>query len=165
MPSKTTINWLFSDIWCYLFTACFDWKIGVFQQTVVKVSFILNMFFLDILAAILFLLHFIFNVYTCLISNINFILGWKSFSPRLKFTFNCFFFHPGRNSPYDQSLSLFKMQKQPFRGVLKETLFWKYAANLQENSHANVALQLYWNHTLAWVLSCKSAAYFQNTLS
>ena len=28
-----------------------------------------------------------------------------------------------------------------------------------------VALQLYWNHTLAWVFSCKSAAYFQNTFS
>ena len=32
MPSQTTINWLFNDIWCYLFFACFDWKIGVFQQ-------------------------------------------------------------------------------------------------------------------------------------
>ena len=28
-----------------------------------------------------------------------------------------------------------------------------------------VAKQLYWNHTSAWVLSCKFAAYFQNTLS
>ena len=26
-----------------------------------------------------------------------------------------------------------------------------------------VALQLYWNHTSAWVFSCKFAAYFQNT--
>ena len=26
-----------------------------------------------------------------------------------------------------------------------------------------IALQLYWNHTLAWVFSCKYAAYFQNT--
>ena len=25
------------------------------------------------------------------------------------------------------------------------------------------ALQIYWNHTSAWVFSCKSAAYFQNT--
>ena len=32
MPSQTTINWLFNDIWCYLFFAYFDWKIGVFQQ-------------------------------------------------------------------------------------------------------------------------------------
>ena len=26
-----------------------------------------------------------------------------------------------------------------------------------------VAKQLYWNHTLVWVFSCKFAAYFQNT--
>ena len=30
MPSKTTINGLFKDTWCYLLIACFDWKIGVF---------------------------------------------------------------------------------------------------------------------------------------
>ena len=28
-----------------------------------------------------------------------------------------------------------------------------------------VALQLYWNHTSAWVFSCRFAAYFQNTFS
>ena len=28
-----------------------------------------------------------------------------------------------------------------------------------------VALQLYWNHTLARVFSCNFAAYFQNTIS
>ena len=28
-----------------------------------------------------------------------------------------------------------------------------------------VTLQLYWNRTLAWVFSCKYAAYFQNTFS
>ena len=28
-----------------------------------------------------------------------------------------------------------------------------------------VALQLYWNHTSAWVFSCKFAAYFQNNFS
>ena len=28
-----------------------------------------------------------------------------------------------------------------------------------------VALQLYWNHTLVWVFSCKFAAYFQKTFS
>ena len=35
---SNTINWIFNDIWCYLFIACFDWKIGIFQQTVVRVS-------------------------------------------------------------------------------------------------------------------------------
>ena len=28
-----------------------------------------------------------------------------------------------------------------------------------------VAKQLYWNHTSAWVFSCKFAAYFQNTFT
>ena len=42
MTSKATINLLFNDI-CYLFIACFDWKIGVFfQWTVVKFYFIVN---------------------------------------------------------------------------------------------------------------------------
>ena len=36
MPFKTTVNWLFNDIWCYLVIGCFDWKIVVFQQTVVR---------------------------------------------------------------------------------------------------------------------------------
>ena len=44
MPSKTTINWLFNDIWCYLFITCFDWKTDVFKQTVVRVYYILNAF-------------------------------------------------------------------------------------------------------------------------
>ena len=39
---KTTINWLFNDIWWYLSIACFNWKIGVFQQTVAKVYHILK---------------------------------------------------------------------------------------------------------------------------
>ena len=48
-----------------------------------------------------------------------------------------------------------------------EEVFWKYAANLQENTHAEVckvAKQLYWNHTSAWLFFCKFAAYFQNIL-
>ena len=39
-PPKQHKNWLFSDIWCYLFSACFDWKIDFFQQTVVRVYYI-----------------------------------------------------------------------------------------------------------------------------
>ena len=38
MPS----NWLFNDILCYLLIACFDWKVGVFHQTVVGVYYILK---------------------------------------------------------------------------------------------------------------------------
>ena len=32
--SKTTINFLFNNIWCCLFITFFDWKIVVFQQTI-----------------------------------------------------------------------------------------------------------------------------------
>ena len=42
MPFKTTANWLFNDIWCYLVIGCSDWKIVVFQQTVVRAYCILN---------------------------------------------------------------------------------------------------------------------------
>ena len=41
MPPKTTIKWLFNDKWCY-FIACFDCKIVVFQQTVVRFYYILS---------------------------------------------------------------------------------------------------------------------------
>ena len=41
MPSKTAINRIFNDI-CYLFIACFDRKIGVFQQAIVRVFNILK---------------------------------------------------------------------------------------------------------------------------
>ena len=36
MSFKTTVNWLFNDLCCYLVIGCSDWKIGVFQQTDVK---------------------------------------------------------------------------------------------------------------------------------
>ena len=44
MPFKTTVNWLFNDVWRHLVIGCFDWKIGIFQQTVVRVYYILNFF-------------------------------------------------------------------------------------------------------------------------
>ena len=42
MPLKTAVNWLFTDIWCYLVIGCFDWEIVVFQQAVVRVYYILH---------------------------------------------------------------------------------------------------------------------------
>ena len=42
MPFKTTVNWLFNDIWYYSVIGRFDWKISVSQQTVVRVYYILN---------------------------------------------------------------------------------------------------------------------------
>ena len=50
-------------------------------------------------------------------------------------------------------------------------MFWKYAANLHENTHVEVWFQqnckahIYWNHPSAWMFSCKFAVYFQNTFS
>ena len=41
MPLKTTTNWLFNGIWCYLVIGSFDWIFCVFQQTVVRVYYIL----------------------------------------------------------------------------------------------------------------------------
>ena len=31
MAYKTTTNWLYSDLWCSLFIACFGSKIGLFS--------------------------------------------------------------------------------------------------------------------------------------
>ena len=42
MLSKRTIKWLLNGIWCYLFFACFESKIGLFQQTFVRVYYILK---------------------------------------------------------------------------------------------------------------------------
>ena len=36
-------------------------------------------------------------------------------------------------------------------------------AHIPKCNFNKVALQLYWNHSLAWVFSCKFAAYFWNT--
>ena len=32
------LSLLFKDIWCCLVIGCFDWKIGVFEQTVKRVG-------------------------------------------------------------------------------------------------------------------------------
>ena len=45
VPSKATINWIFNDMGYYLFIACFDWTIGAFQQTIVRVYYILDQIF------------------------------------------------------------------------------------------------------------------------
>ena len=41
MPSKLTVNWQFNDI-CYLVIGCFNWKLRVFQQIVVRFYYILK---------------------------------------------------------------------------------------------------------------------------
>ena len=62
-----------------------------------------------------------------------------------------------------------KYQKQPSRGIPRkkcsEDMQQIYNRTAMPKCNFNkVAKQLYyWNHTLAWVFSCKFAAYFQNT--
>ena len=57
------------------------------------------------------------------------------------------------------NLVLSEAAEAAFRGCFLEKMFWKYAANLQENTHAEVWFQ----HTSAWLFSCEFVAYFQNT--
>ena len=63
-----------------------------------------------------------------------------------------------------------KIQKQPPRSVPRK----KCSENMQQIykrtpmrkcDFNKAAKQFYWNHTLAWVFSCKFAAYFQSTFS
>ena len=35
--SKTTVNWPFNDVWCYLVIGYFDQNIAIFQQTVIMI--------------------------------------------------------------------------------------------------------------------------------
>ena len=60
------------------------------------------------------------------------------------------------------------IQKQPLRGVLRR----RCSENMQQIfsripmpkcDFRKVVKQFYWNHTSAWVFSCKFAAYFRNT--
>ena len=70
MPFKTTANWLFNDIWCYLVIGCFDWKIGVFQHTVVRVFYILKTY-----RCVTTLWMFVIFVYVYIISRLSLALG------------------------------------------------------------------------------------------
>ena len=60
------------------------------------------------------------------------------------------------------------MQKQPSRGVLRK----RFSENMRQIyrrtpmpkcDFKKIAKKLFWYQTSAWVLSCKFAAYFQNT--
>ena len=76
-----------------------------------------------------------------------------------------------RQPPFNENQSLFQLsslQKQPSRGVLRkrcsENMRQIYRRTpMPKCDFKKVAKQLYWNHTSAWVFSCKFAAYIQNT--
>ena len=62
------------------------------------------------------------------------------------------------------------IQKQLFKGFLSkrcsENMKQIYRRTFMPKCDFNkVASQLYWNHVSAWAVSCKFAAYFQNTFS
>ena len=84
--------------------------------------------------------------------------------------YSCFVFHFVRNI-YHQSSQIesfiLDISKYSSRGVLIKRCFENmqliYRIKPMWKSDFNkVALQIYWNHTSAWVSSCKLAAYFQN---
>ena len=87
----------------------------------------------------------------------------NSFSSNLKFLFLLTSIHESRkslstlsNAIYLMTLSRIIFCKETFtEAALQrcsyEKVFWKYAANLEENTHAEV----YWNYTSACVFSCK----------
>ena len=66
-----------------------------------------------------------------------------------------------------------KNRNMKIRSSPPEVLLWKGVlkiCNIFTEEHPswsvisiNLVKQLYWNHTSVWVLSCKFAAYFQNT--
>ena len=63
-----------------------------------------------------------------------------------------------------------QVQKQPSSGVIikrcSENMQQIYRRTpMPECDFNKAALQLYWNHTSAWVFSSKFVAYFQNTFS
>ena len=60
MSSKTTVNWLFNDNWGYLINGCF--KIDVFEQTVVRVYYILKIILVILLKAFSILIRFLKNI-------------------------------------------------------------------------------------------------------
>ena len=63
-----------------------------------------------------------------------------------------------------------KYHEQPTRGVFlkscSKNMQQIYSRTLMPKCDFNkIVKQLYWNHTSAWVLYCKFAAYFQDTFS
>ena len=55
------------------------------------------------------------------------------------------------------------LQKCSSEGILKMYSKFTETHRFLKCDLNKAPLQLYWNHTSAWVFSCKFAAYFQNT--
>ena len=93
---------------------------------------------------------------------------WKLLnSPQMKAilcTFTEKFQRRIQNNPYSE---VYSVQKQPFTGVFRkrcsENLQQIYRRTPMPNCDFNKVIKLYCGRTLAWVLSCKFAAYFPKT--
>ena len=85
-------------------------------------------------------------------------LYWTYFTPCSSFFyFNSEKVNAGRHMLY--SLSYIAVNQRCF----SRKVFYKYLDSLQENIHAKAWLQLYWNHTSAWVFFCKYTTYLQQS--
>ena len=54
---------ILNDICCYLFIACFDWKMGFFQQTVIRIYYILKSMYLTLFNLCIQKSSHFFNLY------------------------------------------------------------------------------------------------------
>ena len=61
------------------------------------------------------------------------------------------------NACRDMQHSLSYIQKQSLNGAFQERCCANNLDSLQENIHTKVWLQMYWNHTFAWVFFCEYA--------
>ena len=103
---------------------------------------------------------------------------FQTFIWRTLLVFLNFMFWMNRNIfPHDESrhssiTSLSFLEEEKLEAALQrcsqEKVFWKYTANLQENTYVEVWFSIKlqsnwdWNHTSTWGIFCKFAACFQN---
>ena len=95
------------------------------------------------------------------------ILLWFASRKSFKSDGKCFLFRV-KSSFYTSDIYIF--QKQPSRGVLRKMCSKNmrkiYRRTIMPKcDFSKITKQLYWNPTSAWVLSSKSAAYFENSFS
>ena len=107
--------------------------------------------------------RFAFGILNFLSCRSNVVVIWENFISKYQMI-------PTVITIYKTTWHICDLQKQPYRGVLgkrcSENMQQTYRRTPMPKCNFNeVALQLYWIRTSAWVFSYKFAAYFQNTLS
>ena len=110
-------------------------------------------------------LHPGMKFHPCLFYRDEFILGWNFISAKACKQWETFhhrqeWFHPGTSFILGWNFTC----KHPLSKRCSGNMQQIYRrAPMKKCAFNKVALQLYWNQTSAWVFSCKSVAYFQNT--